>query len=366
MVRDDERIWIRRVCFAMVSTSDMDVLRFDERLGDVVWLAPQEISAPRVGNGDCMVVCAGFEERSVEALRRTVERGTNPSRVVVITYQPSYAENRRDEICGAARSAGIEVLEVMYDRRDPAGIGDEVGALVGGFDRVFVDISGMSRFLIVQTLVALLTGIGSLVVLYSEAAVYFPTKDQLDRDLLGSIHGTSLSYLSAGIFEVATDAALSSVAMPGAEIRLIVFPTFAPVQLKNLVDELQPTYTDLVHGVRAMEEYRWREEAICALNRPVISAIQNCNEHSASTLDYRDTLGILLDLYRTRSMFDRLVVAPTGSKLQAVAVGLFRAVLYDVQVVYPTPRVFTEPRRYTAGVCRLYSVDISVEGLPIE
>ena len=59
-------------------------------------------------------------------------------------------------------------------------------------------------------------------------------------------------------------------------------------------------------------------------------------------------------------MFDRLVVAPTGSKMQAVAVAMLRAALYDVQIVYPTPQTFTEPDRYTVGTRRLYELDLPI------
>ena len=342
----------------------MDVLRYDEWLRRFPWEAPKQVAKPTVSDDDCLVVCAGFEERSTEALRRTVEQAIIPSRVIVITYQPAYKENRSEELYRISRSVGIDPIEVRYNRRDPAGIGEVVASHVHGFKRVVVDVSGMSRFLIVQIMVELLTSIEALVILYSEPTVYYPTRVQVDRDLGDGGFQAQLSYLSAGIFEVATDPALSSVAMPGAEIRLIAFPTFSPTQLVNLVDELQPTYTDLIHGVRAKEEYGWREWAIRTLNRPVSDWIQNCKSYSTSTLDYRETLSVLLNLYRERSMFDRLVVTPTGSKLQAVAVGVFRAALYDVHVVYPTPRAFTEPRRYTEGVGRMYSIRVSLEDVP--
>jgi hypothetical protein len=64
-------------------------------------------------------------------------------------------------------------------------------------------------------------------------------------------------------------------------------------------------------------------------------------------------------------MFDRIVVAPTGSKMQAVAVGLFRAVLYDVQIVYPTPQIFTAPHEHTVGIRQLYKVDLPTEAMSV-
>ncbi len=346
----------------------IELLRLDEQLGNIQWPEPRAIDFPPVHGGDCLIVCAGFEDRSVEALRRVCHHGFHDFKLILITYRPYYPENLDDDIREICQRCDIGTMDVVYDRENPSGIGSEVANLIGGFDRVFVDISGMSRLLIVQIIVALLGTTHRqpipMVLLYSEARAYSPTEDQVENDLHSSFRTgsvTSLSYMSSGIFEVATDAALSSVAMLGAEIRLVAFPSFDPIQLKNLVEELQPTYTDLVYGIRPALVNRWRKEAIQRLNRSIISAFVGSHGYfESSTLDYTDTLKVLLDIYRDRSMFDRILVAPTGSKMQAVAVGILRAVLYDVQIVYPTPRKFTQPDRYTSGVRRLYSVDLPV------
>jgi hypothetical protein len=78
-----------------------------------------------------------------------------------------------------------------------------------------------------------------------------------------------------------------------------------------------------------------------------------------------ETLRILIKVYGERSMFDRIVVAPTGSKMQAVAVGLFRSALYDVQVVYPTPQIFTAPHAHTVGIRQLYKIDLPTEAMSV-
>lgn len=343
-------------------------LRLDERLELVKWPVPSIVDIPPVCSGDCLVVCAGFEDRSVEVLRRVCHHGTGNFGLILITYLPHYSENRDGEICDLCQDSGIRISTVVYDRKSPAGIGEKVAELAGVSNRIFVDISGMSRLLIVQIIVALL-GVSRwhmtpIVLLYGEADVYSPLEEQVTQAIrnsnLDADRVTSPSYMSSGIFEIATDVALSSVSMLGAEIRLVAFPSFDYIQLMNLVLELQPTHTDIVYGVRLAEENRWRKKAIRDLNRSIISTLPNCNSHKSSTLDYRETLMLLIGIYKKRSMFDRIIVAPTGSKMQTVAVGLLRAVLYDVQIVYPTPREFTQPDRYTSGVRRLYSVDLPV------
>ena len=55
---------------------------------------------------------------------------------------------------------------------------------------------------------------------------------------------------------------------------------------------------------------------------------------------------------------ERIVVAPTGSKMQTVAVGIFRAFLDDIQIVYPTPHLFPKPDKYTTGSRKMYRLDL--------
>ena len=41
--------------------------------------------------------------------------------------------------------------------------------------------------------------------------------------------------------------------------------------------------------------------------------------------------------------------------MQAVAVGIVRGVMEDIQIVYPTPREYLDPGRYTEGVKEIFS-----------
>jgi hypothetical protein len=44
--------------------------------------------------------------------------------------------------------------------------------------------------------------------------------------------------------------------------------------------------------------------------------------------------------------------------MQAVAVGILRAYLDDVQIVYPTPQDFLKPERYTSGVSKMHLLSL--------
>lgn len=344
--------------------SENPLLRPDEKLSNVAWPNLQEIEFPSVGTGDCLLVCAGFEDRAIETLRRTCEAGKTGFSLGIVTYLPDYQENRISELRTISKKAALQTTDFVYDRAKPTGMGEALQRFTQKLDRVFIDISGMSRLLIVQTLVALISEEnGQISIIYGEAEEYPPSKETFEQNNQDENAGPAPSYLSSGIFEIAATPELSSVSMLGEPIRLIAFPSFAHEQLTNLIQELQPTYAEFIHGVPPDPKNKWRTEAIRRRNLPTLNELRGKNDLEASTLDYRETLHKLLDIYAERSMFDRLVVAPTGSKMQAVAVGLFRAVLHDVQIVYPTPQTFTEPGRYTLGLRQLYKVDLPTEAI---
>ena len=333
------------------------ILRMDERLKNREWPNLRKIEAPRIESGDCMLVCAGFEDRAITALQHSCESGKTGFPLGLITYKPEYQQNKADEMHRIARDFNLNMEKFTYDRQSPSGISEDLKTYTQKFNRVFVDISGMSRLLIVQILVALCER-QPITLIYCEADSYPPSQSDFNQNENKSDLVGSLSYLSSGIFEIATTSELASVSMFGEAIRLVAFPSFNPAQLKNLLEELQPTYTELIHGVPPNEENKWRTEAVKRLNDANMKSLQELVNHNASTLDYKDTLDLLLKIYQQRSMFDRLVIAPTGSKMQAVAVGLFRAALYDIQIVYPTPQTFKNPDQYTMGIHQMYKLDI--------
>ena len=342
-----------------------DVMRPDERLSNVEWPALRKIRVPSIGSNDGLIMCGGFEDRSVFTLRRICESGASGFRLVLVTYLPNYGDNRVAEVRDIGGEAKLAIHEIVYDRREPAGIGEQLRDAMQSCDRVFLDISGMSRLLIVQAIVALVDGNKAPVsIIYGEAETYRPSRMQFEKDRQRSSPGLmEIGYLSSGIFEIAAAAELSSVSMVGQAIRLVAFPSFDPSQLANLIQELQPAFVEIISGVRSSPENKWRREAILELNGPSLRELKVSMSHSASTLDYRETLKVLVEVYRQHSMFDRLVVSPTGSKMQTVAVGLFRRVLHDVQIVYPTPKMFAKPNDYTVGVRRLYQMDVPVDAI---
>jgi hypothetical protein len=173
----------------------------------------------------------------------------------VIEYLPEVRENRISEIEEICRDSRLRQRVAKYDRRDPAGFGDvflgEVGSVTG---RLYIDVSGMSRLLVVQLLVALGSRDSCFLrcsVLYSEASEYPPSRGEVEDTIAKSGVDPlySIMLLSSGVFEVTIVPELSSVSPGAQQTRLVAFPSFNPDQLTALRTELQPSRYSILHGV---------------------------------------------------------------------------------------------------------------------
>jgi len=338
------------------------VLRVDEQLAS--FSAPplhplDPLQLPRI---ECLVICAGFEDRATALLTELLSAGVTPSVTVLIEYEPYIPQNRTAEIRDVLSQAGATVIPVKYARSDRANAGYDIANIIQARGRpALIDVSGMSRLLIVQVLTALgasQNGFQDISLCYAEAMEYPPAQDQVDRELEKGKEEFSRAqmFISSGVYDLAIVPELSSPALLGQPLRSIVFPSFNPYQLAALSSEIQPTRFSILHGIPPDPENRWRTRFIAALNQ--IGAIRDKEEHEVSTLDYRETLTVLAEIYQKNGHLERLVLSPTGSKMQTVAVGLFRAFMSDIQIVYPTPLSYAAPDQVTVGVRTRHLLDL--------
>jgi hypothetical protein len=333
----------------------------DERLGATNWPALVAPTSFRLLPGDTIIMCAGFEERSTELLRRAAMGGNEDVDVICVEYSPQLPENRQLLAARLCEHMKAAPQVVRYDREDPQGAAEAIFQKVRGPGRVYVDVSGMSRLLIVQLMSEGLRGaLGRrLSVAYTEALEYPPTRAEVDGRLASEDDPLGIvMFLSAGVFGLTIVPELSSVAQQGQPMRVVAFPSWNIAQMAAVCSELQASAYTVVHGIPPLPENGWRTDAIRKLNR--VEALTNPEHRCASTLDYRETLRILLDVYEQHGQQEKLIVIPTGSKMQSVAIGLACAWLDDLQVAYPTPRTFTTPGDYTRGVRAVYTLDVSV------
>lgn len=337
----------------------MRVVRVDEQLGGIS--APQlELAASASFDADdVIIVCAGFEDRATEVLKRAVSTGARGFRVVCVEYLPLNPSNRSDEIRELCERAGARRETWAYDRRSPAGAADEL-LRRSQHGRLHIDVSGMSRLLIVQLLTQAARDrlFAHATLWYTEALEYPPSNAEVEALLSDPADALGVAmFLSSGVFGLTVVPELSSVAMQGQPIVLVAFPSWNTMQLAALRAELQASFFVIIHGIPPDGGNAWRQDAIARLNGSETLVPQE--KMQVSTLDYRETLKALLDVYRRHGQRTKIVVSPTGSKMQSVAVGIVCGWLNDLQVVYPTPRTFSPPEEYTRGAKDVYRLRLA-------
>ena len=343
------------------------VERIDEKLKALPKPGLENVTHLFLEPEDTLILAAGFEDRCLGSLQYMEASGSKDFTAILINYKPRLEENRIPGIKQSLGRMAARVEEMTYDRYNPSGGGEVLVEKLENLGRtgiIYLDISAMSRFFIVQALAALGKsdrGFSDTRVLYSEARKYPPDQTEVDKEIekngIDSIYRTM--FISAGVYEVTIVPELSSVALYGQPVRLIAFPSFNIDQLASLRGEIQPFSFNFIHGIPPAPENAWRPEAIKKLNHTGDIKI-NKQDLEASTLYYEETLEHLLKIYDEYNYLERIFIAPTGSKMQTVAVGIFRTFMNDVQIVYPIPREFTSPKNYTEGIKNIYSLDLEI------
>ena len=128
-----------------------NVFRIDELLKNMSKPSILEVCEIDFNNDDCIIVCGGFEDRSTHIVKALSTCSKDLS-VILINYLPFLEENRSQTIRDKCAARNIKLLEpeIEYDRENPAGVIDSLLPLMSKANRrIFIDISGMSRLLIV-------------------------------------------------------------------------------------------------------------------------------------------------------------------------------------------------------------------------
>lgn len=333
----------------------------DEILAALVKPALKPAGDIKFSSDDIFIVCCGFEDRASAVLKKMNRE--NICRLIVITYAPNVKENRKTEIVEFYQLiSGLSPICMDYDRENPGGFGAQLMEIIADRrGRVLVDVSAMSRLLIVQVIVALgqsSHGLNGCGIVYTEAKEYLPSKEAAEEVLKKAADDATFTalFLSSGVFEVTIIPELSSSTLASSQTRLVLFPAFDAHHLNALRSELQPSRFTIIEGSPPSAGLEWRRDCVAEINH--LHEFDAKDRVVTSTLDYAQTLDFLVALYQKNSLHERLLVAPTGSKMQSVAVGIFRAFISDVQIVYPTPQGFVSPDSYTKGHGQTYLLDL--------
>lgn len=301
---------------------------------------------------DDLFIGLGFEDRTPESLRRTLEI-TRPSRIIAIAYDnPGHGEAMRRMIS----DYGIVLEEVAY----AAFVAGSGPALAG---RTLVDVTGLAKPALFGAVRAGLCSPDGLIVAYTGAAEYYPLEEELrvvleaygasDHHLLltelrNVLTGESGPYQSVPLLAAETDGtrlrALSAFASPRHE-RLLHLAAAREYDAVQIITDAAATSRARVGGIAARVALEDTPGGIVA---------------SADAGNLAELVEILARQHEGWFVHGGLdyEIGLTGNKMQATAAAIVAAALPVSQVWYVKPEAFDQPR-FTKGVAvtRYYIVE---------
>jgi len=306
---------------------------------------------------------AGFEDRCLTFLEECSKKSVRFQKVVGIKYKPFDEKNKINEF----KELSSKVTEknklgwVTYDRPNPEEFSNSIKhleKLIGSAENIVIDISGMSKFLIVVLLYGLRDCPGNIHIIYCEAEIYHPLREEYESEKEKLPEDTPPSFLTTNVYKIVTTTELSSTSMQGSPLLIIAFPTFNYKEMYALLNEITPQRLIKIEGNPRAVYNQWRLEAIRWINRKIARDfapnIEDIYEEELSTFDYLKTIYILNDIYDKHKYTHKCIIAPTGSKLQTLGVLFFKQMYPEIQLIYPATSKFS--KEYTQGCEEIWHI----------
>ena len=324
-------------------------------------MAPLDLS--KIPEDSVHIGAAGFEDRCLAFLEECSKKSIRFQKVVGIKYEPFDEKNKVNEF----EELAIKVTKknklewVTYDRPNPEEFSNStkhLEKLIGSAENIVIDISGMSKFLIVVLLYGLKDYSGNIHIIYCVAETYHPSREEYESEKERLPEDTPPSFLTTNVYKLVTTTELSSTSMQGYPLLIIAFPTFNYKEMYALLNEITPQRLFKIEGNPREEHNQWRLEAIRWINRKVDSDfapnIQDIYEKELSTFDYIKTIGVLNYIYDKHKYTHKCIIAPTGSKLQTLGVLFFKQMYPEIQLIYPATSKFS--KEYTQGCEEIWHI----------
>jgi len=325
-----------------------------EIIGQLPGINPMDPAMANSKGQEQLFICAcGFEDRALAIPSHLAESGNyKVEHSLILDHITNKDDNavNRPELAGfLSRISDDQPKELLYKNEDFAARFQSVlDSVLSGDDKeetpcVSFDISACSSKMVLSALRMLFERNVRLRILYTEASIYHPTIEELQRSPQNwTVDGRGMSR---GILTVEQSPLYSGINLDELPILLVAFPTFKPERMRTIISALQPAQTIWIIGIPHAPENNWRMQSMRDIN--LVSSSERSYE--LPTFSYVETFAMLEQLYCDQVDNYHMAVAPHGSKLQNIGISLFCLLRRDVELWFSTPESFN-PTQYTAGV----------------
>jgi hypothetical protein len=291
-----------------------------------------------------LILAEGFENRSLSFISHT--SNIKYERIIICKYRPQKPSRYNELILQIRKICNLEsIFELDYDRFAPYLFEINLAKYfdqLDNYDEIVADISVMSKYMIMQILCSLRQFSGNIRLIYTEPEQYAPLQEHV------SAEKQSIATLlpSVGVQNIVKTPLLSSIIMQRSPSLLVAFLSFNEQLIRALLTECNPSRLLLINGTPP--KLLWRERAMNDIHKSIINEYHNDNpvdsdgllKRKCSTLHYEETFKILSEIYKQYCETYRIVLSPTGSKMQAIACALIKNCCEDIHIEYPTPESY--------------------------
>ena len=316
----------------------------------------------RLHQGELFIAAGGFEERVFKFSRMLQPYNATQNEALLLDYCPCDSKNKCKELNSVLLNKGLQVTCIPYDRYEPEGFDTNIKTILRNaqINAVCLDISGMSRLAIMIIIDVIRELNLSLRIVYAEALHYAPSETDFNKAKAAGQQHLPTSFIHTGVYDVLHVGRLSSIRMQNHATLLIAFDSFNEALCQVLVNDIKPSNIILINGRPPRQELKWREEATAYVHKYLRQewSMEKDNDplKVTSTLYYNETYELLATLYWNFSGTHRIILAPTGSKMQTIGSYLLRAIHDDVHIEYPTVQGFFADK-YSTGVRETWQLD---------
>lgn len=295
-----------------------------------------------------LITAYGFEERALGWPESQYECAPSLSQALIFRYVRPKGRNRIAALRRAvARLCTSLPVEVRYDVRSPHTVETHLDLALKSelnrVDEVVVDISSMTKLMILVCLCKLAAFPGTVRIVYSEPKDYAPSQAEY-AESKGAMEKMA-RFPSRGFDAIIRARCLSSIRMQGQPVILVAFTSFNEQLIRHMLGTISPHRLLFINGRPPRADYSWREHATQEIHQKLIEeySVDNpCDrrdslKRAASTLDYRETFRLLESIYSKYGAHERIIVAATGSKMQIVGLFFGKMAHPDIHIEYPTP-----------------------------
>jgi len=296
-----------------------------------------------------LITSDGFEERSLYFLSKNIDNSFD--KIIVCIYD-NREKTKLNELLAIIENRYSKkiITKLRYNRFEPflfeIEMQEYLSTNLTTFEEIVLDISVMSKYMIMQIMSLLKEYTGDVRIVYTEPTYYAPTKEDCEKSI--DEQKNAILLPSAGVQNIVRTPLLTSLIMQQSPSLLVSFLSFNEQLIRALLFECTPSRVLLVNGVPPHPYSAWRENAMNDIHKHIIKEYSHDNKiddgelliKKTSTLYYAETFKLLADIYNEFNKDYRIIVSPTGSKMQALGASLIKNCCDDIHIEYPTPESY--------------------------